>query len=135
MADWWNNSIIWLSSPGQAALVNMAIWASLIVSVLWMMFSTLQRVRFDRKMVRRTQASAKAQARLAVFNSWIKAGGWTTDLSDSIYDSLLRQYDEMAMKHGDEYFSDYCEEKELAQAQLDVTLENSIKAWQEITNK
>jgi hypothetical protein len=117
-----NDMYIWLSSPEQAAAVNAAIWLSLVLSVVWMAVQAFNTWRWRRSQVRRTVAAAKAQARLAVFDSWLRAGGWMNDLTELAYDGFLREYREMAEKHGVEYFSEFCEELELAQVELDKTL-------------
>lgn len=113
---------IWLSSPEQAAAVNAAIWLSLVLSLIWMAVQAVNNWRWRRAQVRRTVAAAKAQARLAVFDSWLRAGGWHNDLNELAYAGYLREYREAVEKHGIEYFTEFCEEVELAQVELDKTL-------------
>jgi hypothetical protein len=126
----WNNTVIWLSSPEQAALVNAAIWASLVLSLIWMAGQSIQRWRFNVKQARRLQASARAQARLDILNSWLSAGGWYTDLQEEEYERLRAERAEVAMTHGDDYFSEYCEEAGLVEVQLDKVIYNTLKAMQ-----
>lgn len=129
MLDWWHNGYVWLSSPTQAATVNAVLWGTAVITVMYTLGSAALNLRWRHQQAKRMVARARNQARVAVFNSWVNAGGWSNELQVSLYDSQRRQYDAVARKQGDEFYSDYCEEIELAEAELDSTLHSTLKLY------
>jgi len=127
MLDWWHNGFIWLSSPEQAALVNGGIWTTIIVSMLYTLWSVANRLRWQHQQARRNVAAASSQARLDVFNSWIMAGGWTTDLSEAVFEENMSRCNKLAARHGPEYLSNYVDAEELAKVELDKVICATIK--------
>lgn len=118
----WNEMYIWLSSPEQAAAVNGAIWLSLILSLIWMAIATIRNWRWQKRQEDRRLVAAATQARFVAFDSYVRCGGWSTDLQALAYDSMLREATEAAQKHGIEYFTEFCEQLEVAQVELDMVL-------------
>lgn len=125
-----NGRYIWLSSPEQAAMVNAALWLSLALSLVWMLIQSVRRWRWERKQEHRIRAAAGAQARYLVFTSFVKAGGWATDLQQTMFDQLVQEGMDAAAKHGIDYHSELCEQVEVATIELDNVLYNFMKQVQ-----
>lgn len=112
-----DNMVMWLSSPEQAALVNAALWASAIVTMVFVVFKTvIDHLRWNKL----KKASARSLARLAVFNSWVKAGGWSD--SESEYQSELNLYQDRAEKYGEQFVTEFDAHVQLAEVELDKVL-------------
>lgn len=112
-----DNMVMWLSSPEQAALVNAALWASAIVSVVFMAIKTVVDHLRWRKLGKQ---AAHSLARLAVFNSWVGAGGWSD--GESAYEDRMTEYREKAENYGKQFVAEFNAHALSAEMELDSVL-------------
>ncbi len=112
-----DNMVMWLSTPEQAVMVTSVLWLSLFAGIIW---AIVKAVLDARRWAKLGKAAARSLARLAVFNSWIGAGGWSDDESD--YEDRLSKYKAKAADYGDKFLSEFNAQAALAEVELDKSL-------------
>lgn len=93
-------------------------WLLTALSCLPVVYVVLERWRYNKQFRRRVRASAQQQARLAVFDAWIRSGGRQTALNETIEHEIRDEYSALAMKHGEEYYAEFVRHETEADNQL-----------------
>lgn len=88
-------------------LIVLLCWVVTALSMLTVIYPVYESWQYKRRFRRHLTIAARAQARYAVFDSWIRGGGRRTSLGRDIELVLREEYAAQAKKNGPAYFATY----------------------------
>lgn len=106
----------WLSQHEN--IVTMALWVINALILLALAGPWLEKLHYEKQHRVHLRMAARAMARLAVFDSWVRAGGRNSHLAVMVEKSLREDYVWSVRNHGDEYYESF--KKYMAEAEREL---------------
>lgn len=104
-------------------LVTVSSWLISAIMLALLVYPVYEKWRYQKQFRKHLRLAARAQARLAVFDSWVRSGGRKSQLNVDVERDLRNDYAAAARKGGPEFFSDY----EAAEVEADMELNGLMR--------